>query len=212
MKRYWITGWQCSASAFQSVWSVLDNDENAFLDYAGFKGSLEDWLASTIEELDEECVIVGWSLGGMLACELAKRTSKIKSVYVLNANVQFAGGFGLDEVVAADFMARYQRNPSVTRKRFSSLVDSVNSSDVREFLLEGDRLHSLHWLYEIKINYIPQSLKVYVLLAEGDLLVPVGSAEQGWNALGATVTRIQGEHSLPIFESRHVVQWMQMNG
>lgn len=212
MNLVWIPGWQFSAQAFQALWQYSDVTEPTVLDYAGTDLSMAQWLDAQARDIAGNTVLVGWSLGGMLACELAKRSSKVQTVLTICANTCFAGGPGLPSVVAENFMTRYQRNPATTRKKFAALVDRQQASDIeKNSLLDGNHLNTLQWLYELNITD-NLSCPVHVLLAEQDQLVPVTSAQQAWQPLAETVTTLPGEHSLPIYSAQAVARWVAQHG
>ena len=102
--------------------------------------------------------------------------------------------------------------PSVTRKKFSALVDSQNLEQVAETLLEGDHLGTLNWLYECRIAELNLNCELQVLLAQDDRLVPIASATQAWQALNAEVTCVNAEHSLPMRAPELVAKWMAQHG
>ncbi|MEJ2042279.1 MAG: alpha/beta fold hydrolase [Reinekea sp.] len=211
MNIVWIPGWQFSAQAFQPLWRHAEVTEPNVLDYAAMDLTLSQWLDKQVQHLDQDTVLVGWSLGGMLACELAKRSSKVQKVLAICANTRFAGGPGLANIVADSFMSRYQRNPAITRKKFAALVDRQQVSEIENSLLDGNHLNTLEWLYELNITE-ELACPIHVLLAEQDQLVPVTSAQQAWQPLAQTVTILSGEHSLPITSAAAVAQWVGLHG
>ncbi|MDO7642898.1 MAG: alpha/beta fold hydrolase [Reinekea forsetii] len=213
MNRVWLPGWHANSQIFDELRAELgaDTDERV-LSFADTALSRADWLTEQVAALDEGVTLVGWSLGGMLACELASLSAKVKAVFVLNANLQFAGAAGLDSGVADAFMARYRINPVATRGRFAQLVDPVRSGFLMPFLLAGDQLASLHWLYEIDLRQQPIACPVHLLLAHDDLLVPFGSARQVWAGKASSVTAMAGHHSLPLSAPRRVADWIKEHG
>lgn len=211
MKRLWIPGWQCSANAFTPLWQALSYSDERALDYADEQGAFTDWLDEQAAMITEPTHLLGWSLGGMLAFEIAKRSERVERVSILNANVRFSGGPGLDPAIAEHFMTRYERQPEMTRKKFAALVDRQATAQVQEHLLDGDRLPTLRWLYELELTG-RISCPVQVLLAEHDQLVPVATARAAWQHLGADVTVVPGQHSLPLTQPDTVAEWVQRYG
>ena len=213
MNRCWIPGWQFSERAFEPLWSSLGVRSEPVLTYAGEQVlTREQWVAQQASRINEPTTLVGWSLGGMLAVEIAAINPFIKQVLVLNANVKFAGEFGLATEVANNFSHRYQRNPALTRKRFVSLVDANQADSLSELLLESDEHRGLQWLYEVDLQSLKPTADVHVLLSEHDQLVPSLLAHTACQKTGATVTVVPGEHSLPLVGSSVVAQWMLSHG
>jgi len=212
MRCIWLPGWQFSEQVFEPLLNQLSISDAQFLNYRETQLTREQWLESTVEALPEQCELIGWSLGGMLACELALLTSKVKKVLVLNANVKFSGGPGLDPAIASSFMNRYKRNAQVTQSRFASLVDTVRAKDLKPYLLSGDHLAQLEWLYSIDLQNQKFSCPVHILLAENDQLVPVKSARSAWSELATTVSCIDGEHSSPFVDAAATACWIEQYG
>lgn len=206
MNRIWLSGWQCDQSVFEALLPKIQPANDIFINYHDTDLSLDDWIESFIQQLPNKCTLIGWSLGGMLACEAANRSTKIKRVFALNSNVQFSGGAGLEPQVAEAFQARYENNPQATRRKFSMLVDPLNMDAIQAKLLDGNRSNKLNWLYDLNISRL--SKPTYILLSQADQLVPVESATQAWQALGANVTLTDGHHGLPITQPDRIAQWL----
>lgn len=216
MNRVWIPGWQFLDTSYVLLMNQLGAKDELTLSYQnGSIGvqqnislNLDDWLESQLVHLPENTHLVGWSLGGMLACLLAKRSAKIKRVSVIAANTKFVGDHGLAIEVAENFMARYQKNNAFTRKRFSILVDSKNSQSLSPFLIEGDEINSLRWLYDINLNNSRLQCQTNILLASEDQLVPLNGAREGWKKLGANVSQVKAQHGLVLSDPKVVAQWL----
>jgi pimeloyl-ACP methyl ester carboxylesterase len=212
MNRLWLAGWQCSQTVFQPLWNALNSENETVLSYDDATVTRQEWLQQQAASIPPETVLIGWSLGGMLACELASLSPNVSKVLVLNANTQFSGGPGLETAIAENFRQRYAKNPEVTRKRFSALVDSQNPEQIQSILMSGDHLPTLNWLYESRVSELRLNAKLRVLLANQDRLVPVATAEQAWQSHSTEVTRVEGEHSLPLMQAELVAQWIHQDG
>ena len=209
MNLVWIPGWHYSAQIFQLLWTELGLSSPTLLSYADSQQPLADWLEEQRANLPDPCRVIGWSLGGMLACELARHSARVQQVMVLCANTRFAGDLGLPLPVADGFKTRYQRQPEVMRTKFAALVD--RQAAVVDNLLVSDCSHTLQWLYELDVG---ESLPVpvNVLLAQQDQLVPVQGATQAWRQLADSVTALPGEHSLPLTAASQVAHWIRTHG
>ncbi|MDO7644518.1 MAG: alpha/beta hydrolase [Reinekea forsetii] len=213
MNRVWLPGWHTNSHIFDAIRAEFnENSDDRVLSFADTTLSRDEWLAEQVASLDEGVTLVGWSLGGMLACELASLSAKVKAVYVLNANLQFAGAAGLASGVADAFMARYQANPVATRGRFAQLVDPTQSALLTPFLLAGDQLASLQWLYDIDLRQRSIECPVHLLLAHDDRLVPFDNARQAWADQATSLTGTAGHHSLPLSAPRQVANWLSQHG
>ncbi len=228
MTRVWIPGWQFLDSSFTPVMKQLGVKDESILNYQqnslglvqsssisayqNISNSLDEWLDNQLTKIPKHTHLVGWSLGGMLACLLAQRSSNVERVSVIAANTSFTGEGGLATDIAENFMARYQKNNTHTRKRFSVLVDSKNSRLVSPFMSEDDELFSLKWLYDINLNDQPLACKTDVLLASEDQLVSFEPTRLKWQVLGANVTEAKAEagtqHGLVLSDPECVAQWI----
>jgi pimeloyl-[acyl-carrier protein] methyl ester esterase len=213
MSRVWLPGWHFKPEVFDALRSELSGGlDEPVLSYAETNLSRADWLAEQVEALDHGVTLVGWSLGGMLACELASLSAKVKAVYVLNANLQFAGASGLEPGIAQAFLARYEANPASALRRFVQLMDPAQSGMLEPFLQPGNHLASLRWLYDIDLRQRPIACPVHLLLAHDDRLVPYDKASQAWVGQANSVTGLVGEHSLPQRDPSRVADWLSQHG
>jgi pimeloyl-ACP methyl ester carboxylesterase len=212
MNRIWLSGWQCSQAVFQPLWHALGSENETVLCYENTTLTRQQWLQQQVELIPPETTLIGWSLGGMLSYELAAMTSNVCRVFVLNANTQFSGGPGLETTIAENFRQRYAKNPEVTRKRFSALVDSENPELIQTMLFPGDHLSTLNWLYESRISELALMVPTKVMLSNQDRLVPAESAALSWQSCSAEVACVEGEHSLPLMQPELVAQWIRQHG
>ena len=212
MSRIWLSGWQCSQAVFEPLWHALGSKNEAVLSYQDATVTRQQWLQQQVEMIPPGTTLIGWSLGGMLACELASLSPNVSKVLVLNANTLFSGGPGLETAIAENFRQRYAKNPEVTRKRFSALVDSENPERIQSMLFSGDHLSTLNWLYESRISELELTVPINVMLANQDRLVPVESAIRAWQSCSALVTCVEGEHSLPLMQPELVARWIRQHG
>ena len=206
----WFPGWQFSSTVFEPLQHRLSGATHATLSYAGETGHWQDWLDRQHEAVPERAHLVGWSLGGMLALELARHRPDLASVTLLCANTRFAGGdSGLTEAVAEDFRHRYRTRRETALKRFLGLVEGRQTDNsLAGHLLSGDQSATLDWLYGLDIRDDWVDCPVRVLLAESDTLVPAQPAARAWLNLGAEVRLMPGGHDLPWRSPDAVADWM----
>lgn len=212
MNDVWIPGWQYDAAVFRPLWAALGQTAPKVLDYADARGHWRDWVIEQAAELDNNTRLIGWSLGGMLACELACRCSQVASVLVLNANTCFSGGPGLPESVANAFRDRYGKHPDATRRKFAALVNPERPEALQSQLLHGNHRDSLRWLYELDLSAMAHPVPVSVLLSREDALVPWHTARASWEQTSASVTVIDGGHDVCRSQPGLVAEWIQSHG
>ena len=90
------------------------------------RGEPRDWLLELDERLPPHTWLGGWSLGGMLASELAAlRGERCRGLLTLASNPCFVAGadwpYGMDEATFDAFVAGCRDHPAATLKRFSLL-------------------------------------------------------------------------------------------
>lgn len=97
--------------------------------------SLDDWLDELDSNLPDNCWLGGWSLGGMLAAELAaRRGERCCGLLTLASNPCFVVRADWPHAMSASTFAEFQAgcaaNPAVCLKRFSVLC-AQGSDDAR---------------------------------------------------------------------------------
>ena len=148
---------------------------------------LEQVLAGLAACCPAQAVLVGWSLGGQLALELAAREpSRVAAVVTLASNPRFvaAGTWpGMDEDDFEAFQAGYAADPVAGLRRFDSL-QTAGAGDPRALLRAlrrhrpqpagGELRPGLEWLAQLDQRELLRGLAVpqLHLLAESDGLVP----------------------------------------
>lgn len=207
----WFPGWQFHASVFEPLQRRWGQARHAAVSFVDETDGWRTWLDRQHDRVPERAHLVGWSLGGMLAFELARHRPDIASVTLLCTNTRFAGGAsGLEEAVAEDFRQRYHARRVPALKRFLGLVEGRPSEDgLAAHLVDGDQSNTLDWLYDLDLGADCLDCPVRVLLAESDTLVPAQAAAQAWLGLGAEVKLMPGGHDLPWRQPDAVAQWIR---
>lgn len=97
--------------------------------------SLEKVLDSIVEQLPEKSVLCGWSLGGMLAVQIAARhPEKIAAIITIGSNLHFTNTNNWPGMPAEDyqqFCQRFSNQPEKTWQRFLVLQTRGDSDAVR---------------------------------------------------------------------------------
>ena len=174
------------------------------------------WLDELDDELPEGSWLAGWSLGGMLAAELAARRGEACSgLITLAANASFRQlddwPQAMPNSVFEDFFEAFLLEPELTRKRFTLLV-SQGARDARTLarqlqvalpaLETGALSAGLQLLGRLDTR---AALERYDgpqlhLFAGNDALVPAGAAEAllGWLPDVEVNTIAGASHGLPL--------------
>ncbi|MDN3650865.1 hypothetical protein QWZ13_18310 [Reinekea marina] len=210
MKRVWLPGWQMNETSFDTLKAQLGAENEEQLSFQNEQGTVDSWLQKCSRQITEPTQLVGWSLGGALAYQLASRNKWVQNCLLINTNVQFSGENGLEPDVAEGFMARYEANPEATRKRFALLVDQARGKEVSSYLCLGKQLNTLQWLYDFNAENFKVDVPCHVLLSAQDQLVPIEKASKAWEALPvASLTKINAQHSAPLFAEADTINWIQ---
>ena len=181
------------------IWDGLRAELNGFELHAPFIlppcADLAAWTDDIAANLADDSILVGWSLGVMLAMNLAARhPSKVRGLFLIGASPCFvandAWAHGLEANTVAAFQAGFRRSPTRTLQRFvalqvlgdsqrhalallleSALADPAEHATALEMglqiLAEAD-LRSLE---------LPAGLPVHLLHGRQDALMPIAAAE-----------------------------------
>ena len=194
--------WQPLAEKLSESFDVQTLDLPGFGDSpaeAGESTEAPDRLAATLERLaaalPERCVLVGWSLGGMLATLLAQRLSeRIAGLITIASNACYVVRPDWPNAMPLDtfesFRAAFVDNAAACLKRFAVLQahgddeSRVVTRQLREWqhLPDGSQqvawLESLDLLRALDLRSALQVLEVpsLHLFGAGDALVPVAAA------------------------------------
>lgn len=178
--------------------------------YGQSPGTAEDYadealLARLAEVLPERCHLLGWSLGGMLAANLAARCpARVASLTTLATNARFVASEdwapAMHPVQFHAFAMDVSRVPDTALRRFSSfqvkgegderaLIQQLRSLAEGQPVPSGEVLRaSLERLAALDLRAVLPGLPMPQrhFLGERDTLVPVAAAE-ALRALGETV-------------------------
>jgi malonyl-CoA O-methyltransferase len=130
-----IHGWGCDQASWQPLIPELEKFFKIIsIDLPGFGNalimndySLENILSILIDQIPSNSWVMGWSLGGMLAIQLAHSyPQKISGVVSLAANAKFVADDDYPDAmplqVNQDFNQSFLENPAATLKLFSGLL------------------------------------------------------------------------------------------
>jgi pimeloyl-[acyl-carrier protein] methyl ester esterase len=151
-----------------------------------------DWLDRLDSALPSDCWLGGWSLGGMLASELAaRRGNRCRGLLTLASNPRFVATphwpTAMSRAVFDAFLSGCAQAPAVTLKRFSALCAQGAAAEARSLsrqLLGGaassELVGGLQVLAQLDTRAALQAYggRQLHLFAAADALVPVSVAQQ----------------------------------
>lgn len=236
-----LHGWGCDSNSWAPILPQLENLGKVIaIDLPGFgkspaleKYSLDavvDFIAQRIfspdeisgsGELSEPCVLVGWSLGGMLAVQIATRyPHKVSGVITLAANTKFIASHDYPNAMRLatnnNFTESFASDPGAALKIFSGLLAQGDTNE-RALLKKMRNLISAeavnaNWLQALQLLSQLDNRNAFAALTQpglhlfgaADVLIPQGAA-----AMLAALNTQQTIIVLP--QAAHALHWSQPN-
>lgn len=163
MRVIFLNGWGASHEINRDFYQAVNQLDSLVLetysiDYQAWLDQ-PDYISNLATHLDG-AVLMGWSLGGLLATQLAGLSPQIKGLVTLGANLKFLASddwlHGIRQDYWAGFTRLFQRNPERALKRFSRIemqeaqsLASERSALAYDFPLTDQALTQLHAGLEI---------------------------------------------------------------
>jgi malonyl-CoA O-methyltransferase len=222
-----LHGWGSASQAWQPLIPALQNIANVIaLDLPGFGASqvipefsLDAVVNLIAAQLPARCVLVGWSLGGMLAVQLAVRyPQQVSRLVTLAANAKFVASRDYETAmplaVNRQFTKSFAVDPQATLKLFSGLLAQGDANErallkqVRA-LAEPDKINP-NWLQALELLSQLDNREAFAqlaqpglhLLAEQDVLVPVAAAQ--------ALAQLNPQQSVQVIAgAAHALHWSQ---
>ena len=196
-----LHGWGQS----RQVWyqQISSFPEAMFLNLPGHGGSAEhdDWIEAIAEQLsDSPSIIVGWSLGGIIAMQLTlKHPEKVRGMALISTTPSFCNrtnrdqtvwNYGCQQQIFDAFESGIKANSAKTMGRFFMLMlqgDTISRSDYNQIALSSiDRGHpptqatltkGLNHLASTDLRSDVSSISTPVLLMHGaqDAIIPTAA-------------------------------------
>lgn len=157
---------------------------------------LEAWTDQLVAHLPDEAVLCGWSLGGMIAIDLARRhPGKAARLILVGTTPRFVAGpdwpHGLDADTVDAFRNGFDNSPSATLQRFVALqaLGDARRREVTDQLkaalsatqppVHASLAAGLRILVEadLRADVAALTQPVRILHGANDALVPVAAAE-----------------------------------
>ncbi len=221
-----IHGWGCDSRTWQPLLEPLQKMAAVTLiDLPGFgeseplpEFSLDAVLDKIAAQLPENAVVMGWSLGGMLAVQLAARfPERIRGLITLAANVKFVAAPDYPAAMARatnrQFNQGFAQDPQATLKLFSGLLaqgDAEERSLLKQLRRSDMGTVTDNWPQALQLLSVLDNRELFAqltqpglhLLAEKDALVPVAAAE--------LMTQLNPRQQIQIVKySAHALHWSQ---
>ena len=222
-----LHGWGVDSKSWQPLIPHLQKIANLVaIDLPGFGESaaldffaLDNVVDLIASYLPTQSILVGWSLGGMLAVQLSVRyPKKISGLVTLAANSKFVAGEGYDAAmlpsVNHQFNEAFATNPTATLKMFIGLLAQGDSNDRAllkklRCLAEPEKINKNWWQALQLLSAIDNRAAFSAItqpgihvLAEQDVLVPVSAAQ----SLGKINTN---QKIMVIPGAAHALHWSQ---
>lgn len=230
MPLVFIHGWGSSSAIWQAVCERLPGDHWR-LDLPGFgRAPAEpvDWdaiLDELAERLPVKAVLVGWSLGGILATRFAQRhPEKLAGLVTLATNACFVANDEWPNAMAPttfnQFASDFAEDPAATWLRFCALQGqgdrqrkavtlALRAQDQPDPSAMPAWRQGLNWLAQLNNRAALQSLALPSLhiFGEGDALVPAAAAGETARLGRAQVVVLEGTgHALPVSQPEAVAR------
>lgn len=219
-----IHGWGCDSRTWKPVLESLQALASiTLIDLPGFgtspvvpEFSLDSVLHKIAAQVPQDAVVMGWSLGGMLAVQLAARfPERIRAVITLAANLKFVAAAdypaAMSRVINRQFNQGFAQDPQATLKLFFGLL-AQGDADERGLLkqLRRNDIGSVtdNWLQALQLLTELDNRTAFAklvrpglhLLADNDALVPVAVAE--------LMRQMNPQQEIKIFENTaHALHW-----
>ena len=190
-----IHGWASDDSVWDDLVERLPNRELVAITLPGYDGKPNEWLRpvdDVLGQLPERCHLVGWSLGGNIAIEIAKQApERIVSVVTIGTAPNFIASQPWPWAMPSDlfelFAGGFNASPAATLKRFSALQTKgeANAKETARLIQQHSHVEyfdaltrSLTWLASVNQLAAWRDLPVehLALFGELDALIPVSAA------------------------------------
>jgi malonyl-CoA O-methyltransferase len=221
-----LHGWGCGSSSWSPIIAQLQTLAALIVvDLPGFGASaelqnydLDPLIEQLAVQLPKQLVVMGWSLGGMLAVHWAARLpQQVAGVITLAANAKFVASSAYPSAMPAathrQFMRGFAAEPEATLRLFGGLV--VQGAQQERQLLKQWRTQPSQplnpaWLAALELLAALDNRPAFAqlhqpglhLLADKDALVPAAAAK--------VLAELNPQQQLSLIaDSAHAIHWCQ---
>lgn len=192
-----LNGWGVSHDAWGELIPSLQDFTSVIVVDIIYEADIDVVCEKIVAKLPEKNILLGWSLGGMLATRVAAQyPQKVIGLMTLATNMQFVASDRWPEAMDQDtfdiFYQSYQENKSLTLKRFLALIaqgdecvreqkryikslDCATNSFPSNDGLEGLKLLAMFSNHEYLAKITCPTLHIY---GENDQLVPLATVKK----------------------------------
>lgn len=177
-----IAGWGYAASVWETIAAAFTDYESIFLEWPV---EINDEVLSKVNaSLPDHAVLIGWSLGGILAQELCRvAPTKFHKLILVSSSPRFiatAGWTGIDQKSVDNFLFAAKNQPEEHLQQFHKLVlfPRLNRKNM-QFLQKNAQKHPIcsmylsHFLHiDCRKSYNSLELPVLSLAGEHDAVLP----------------------------------------
>ncbi len=205
-----LTGWHSSTQPLVDLVSPIVDELNlnlVLVQYPGYANEKswpeQDFFSELTKQIPKHSILLGWSLGGMIAAYLVKQSNAI-ALITLASNLRFQGenSWQMNSAVFKQFYESFTESPTATFKRFLLLQTQGGNQTKKDSLflkalaeehkVEFDAaISSLRLLGELTIENI--EVPSLHCLGQQDSLVPVSCLDQ-WLSISNNVESFSGNH------------------
>jgi pimeloyl-[acyl-carrier protein] methyl ester esterase len=189
-----LHGWAMTPAIWQAMAAALDDEASDIrmpalpghgTDTTRPRNSLAAWAEALAPALPRDAILIGWSLGALLALELARvRPQQVARLVLIGSTPRFVASpdwpHGLDEKTVQGFIEGHARDPAATLRRFLAL----------QTLGEDARNHLLRKLSETVCT--PRDGQAHQTLADGLHILATTDLRASLAAIGQPVCLIHG--------------------
>ncbi len=219
-----LHGWGCDSRTWQPLVPVLENiAQVTALDLPGFGSAagsaqfnLPDVLTYLAAKIPDGSVVMGWSLGGMLAVQLAATyPQKVCGVITLAANAKFVASedypYGMSVSVNGEFNQAFAQDPAAALKLFSALITQGDNNERQLLKVLRQQPHlpvSPQWAEALELLRVLDNRTALAsvkqpslhFFAEKDALVPVAAAD--------ALVKLNPDHTVIVVkDAPHIMHW-----
>jgi pimeloyl-[acyl-carrier protein] methyl ester esterase len=176
VKALTLSGWGQPADALKPLAESIGADELAYIDYLNLPSEKELWAQMELQEAD---IVIGWSLGGLLAVQAVLKGILDPQMLVLLATpYQFVADMHIGQAMSPQAFGQFEheflQNSDRCMRRFQQLIASGDSreSTIFQQIRKDGRTTAysadwLDWLRRVSLREVELDLLPPTLLFQG---------------------------------------------